>query len=65
MQQQVRRDPLEKPFGLDQLNRTRIAVDRQPTKHPRNQPHRALPDGIAPVNLIDLLRVGRSEPHLR
>ena len=67
MQQQRRRDLLDQPIFLDQLERFFVALghmDRQPPNHSRDQPHAALPDRIVAINLV-ILRVVRSdEPRL-
>ena len=65
MQQQVRRNPLQQPVRPDQLRRPLVAlrrIDRQRPEHPRHQPHRALPDRVAPINLLELSIVAAREP---
>jgi len=40
-------------------------IDRQAAEHPGDQPHRALPDRVAPVDFVELGGIGASESLLR
>ena len=63
VQQQRRRDPLEQPVRANQLRAAPgLAKQRQPADRSGHQPHRAQPDRVPPINLVELRLIAASKP---